>query len=137
MVPVVYNVAMKYPDVRITVLSRPYARTLFENLAPNVNFMEADIKFEYHGIKGLNALYRRLVAKQFTHVADLQSVLRTNYLRMRFNLGRFKVQHIKKHHKFRNKLLRRHNRPGKQIPSSLKKYQDVFARLGFPVDDNA
>ena len=70
-VPVVWSLANQYPDVHITVLSRGYARTLFADLAPNVNFMEADLKFEYHGIKGLNALYRRLVAKQFTKVADL------------------------------------------------------------------
>ena len=74
-VPVVYSLAQQYPDVRITMLSRPFARQLFENIAPNVNFMEADLKAEYHGVKGLNALYRRLVAKQFTHIADLHNVL--------------------------------------------------------------
>ena len=50
-VPVVYSLAHQYPNVRITVLSRAYARSLFENLAPNVGFMEADLKREYHGIK--------------------------------------------------------------------------------------
>ena len=38
-VPVVYSVATQYPDIRITVLSRGYARPFFEDLAPNVNFM--------------------------------------------------------------------------------------------------
>ena len=90
-VPVVYSLAQQYPDVRITMLSRPFARQLFENIAPNVNFMEADLKAEYHGVKGLNALYRRLVAKQFTHIADLHNVLRSEYLRMSFNLGRYRV----------------------------------------------
>ena len=61
-VPVVYSLAQQYPHVRITVLSRTFARPLFEDLAPNVNFMAADLKHEYHGIKGLNTLYRRLVA---------------------------------------------------------------------------
>ena len=56
-VPVVWALAHQYPDIRITVLSRKYARTLFDDLAPNVNFMEADLKVEYHGIKGLNSLY--------------------------------------------------------------------------------
>ena len=98
-VPVVYSLAKQYPDVRITMLSRPFARPLFENLAPNVNFMEADLKVEYHGIKGMNALYRRLTAKQFTHIADLHSVLRSEYLRMRFNLGRYKVEHVNKNRK--------------------------------------
>ena len=59
MVPVVYSLAHQYPDIRITVLSRAFARSFFEDLAPNVGFMVADLKNEYRGIKGLNALYRR------------------------------------------------------------------------------
>ena len=35
-VPVVYSLAKQYPHVRITVLSRPFARPFFENLSPNV-----------------------------------------------------------------------------------------------------
>jgi ADP-heptose:LPS heptosyltransferase len=46
MVPVVYSLARQYPHVRITVLSRAFARPLFEDLAPNVNFMVADLKRE-------------------------------------------------------------------------------------------
>ena len=103
-VPVVWAVAKQYPDIRITVLSKDFARTLFDDLAPNVNFMAADLKEEYHGVRGLNALYRRLVAKQFTKVADLHNVLRSDYLRMRFNLGRYRVEHIDKHRKQRRKL---------------------------------
>ena len=106
-VPIVWGVAQQYPDVRITVLSRAFARPFFENLAPNVNFMEADLKGEYHGVKGLNRLYRRLAAKQFTHVADLHSVLRSNYLRLR-----------------------------QQLPTSFENYAEVFAKLGFPIDKN-
>ncbi|MBQ9652530.1 MAG: glycosyl transferase family 1, partial [Prevotella sp.] len=71
LVPVVAALAKQYPNVRITVLSRPFARPLFESLAPNVGFMGADIKNEYHGIRGLNSLYRRLTAKQFTAIADM------------------------------------------------------------------
>ena len=43
-VPVVYALAKEYPNLRITMLSQPFARPLFEDLAPNVSFMEADIK---------------------------------------------------------------------------------------------
>ena len=78
-VPVVCALAHQYPHVRITVLSRPFARPFYENLAPNVGFMGADTKGEYHGIKGLNALYRRLTAKNFTAIADLHNVLRSDY----------------------------------------------------------
>ena len=103
-VPVVWSLAHQYPDIRITVLSRTFARPFFEDLAPNVGFMAADLKHEYRGIKGLNALYRRLTAKQFTAVADLHGVLRSEYLRMRFTIGRYHVAHINKHRKGRRRI---------------------------------
>lgn len=133
-VPVVYAVARRYPRVRITVLSRGYARPLFEDLAPNINFMAADFKGEYSGLRGLNALYRRLAAKQFTHVADLHSVLRSGYLRLRFNLGHFKVNHIDKHRKSRRRLVAQKGKVRQQLPTSFENYLDVFRQLGFPVE---
>ena len=62
-VPIVYSLAKQYPNVRISVLSRPFARPFFQGLASNVCFMEADLKGEYKGLTGLNKLYRRLVGK--------------------------------------------------------------------------
>jgi len=132
-VPVVYSLAMQYPDLRITVLSRKFARPLFDDLAPNVSFMEADLQDEYRGIKGLNALYRRLTSKQFTKIADLHSVLRSEYLRMRFNLGRYRVEHIDKHRKQRRALTAYTNKVFKQMPTSFDNYASVLAKLGYPV----
>ena len=137
-VPIVWGVAQQYPDVRITVLSRAFARPFFEDLAPNVNFMEADLKGEYYGVKGLNRLYRRLAAKQFTHVADLHSVLRSKYLRLRFNLSHFKVEHIDKHRKMRHALVNKNmkKKVKQQLPTSFENYAEVFAKLGFPLEKN-
>lgn len=132
-VPVVWSLARQYPDVRITVLSRAFARPLFEDLAPNVGFMEADLKREYRGIKGLNALYRRLTAKQFTAIADLHNVLRSEFLRLRFNMGRYRVSHIDKHRKGRRRLVSQNNKQLVQQPTSFENYCDVFKRLGYPV----
>jgi ADP-heptose:LPS heptosyltransferase len=133
-VPVVYSLAHQYPDIRITVLSRTFARPFFEDLAPNVGFMAADLKNEYRGIKGLNALYRRLAAKQFTAVADLHSVLRSEYLRMRFKLGHYRVAHINKHRKGRRRITSASNKELVQQPTSFQNYIDVFAKLGYPVE---
>lgn len=132
-VPVVHALAMQYPDVRITMLSRPFARPFFENMAPNVGFMEADLQGEYHGIKGMNALYRRLTAKQFTAIADLHNVLRSNYLRMRFNLGKFHVAHLDKHRDQRRRLTAWNHKVLEPIPSAFENYARVFAELGYPV----
>ena len=132
-VPVVDCLARQYPDVRITMLSRPFARPFFEYMPQNVGFMEADLKNEYYGVKGLNALYRRLTAKNFTAIADFHSVLRSDYLRMRFNIDRYKVAHIDKHRSARRELVSQTNRRTQPLPAAFECYADVLARLGYPV----
>ena len=132
-VPVVYSLARQYPHLRITVLSRGYARPFFEDLAPNVGFMEADVKHEYHGINGLAKLYRRLAAKNFTCVADFHNVLRSAYLRMRFYVDRHPVAHINKHRNGKRHLLDEKNKIMEQQPTSFQNYADVLADLGYPV----
>ena len=133
-VPVVYSLAQQYPRLRITMLSKPFAKPLFDNLAPNVGFMEADLKNEYHGLKGLNALYRRLTAKNFTAIADLHNVLRSDYLRMRFNFGMYHVAHLDKHRLLRKQLTSYNNKVLKPIPTAFDNYKQVLAELGYPID---
>lgn len=138
-VPVVYSAAKQYPCVRFTVLSRPFARPFFEHLAPNVFFMSADVKWEYHGLRGLNALYRRLAAKNFTAIADFHDVLRTKYLRVRFSLditNRIPVAHINKHRAEKRRLCDKRNNEKHQLPTSFDNYCDVLAKLGYPVKLN-
>ena len=131
LVPVVSSLAKQYPNVRITVLSRPFARPFFENLADNVGFMGADLKDEYKGLSGLNALYRRLQAKHFTHVADMHGVLRSHYLRLRFMLSNYKVEHIDKHRKEKRALLNEDKANFHQLSTSFRNYADVLERLGY------
>lgn len=132
-VPVVDSLARQYPDVRITMLSRPFARPFFEYMPQNVGFMEADLKHEYYGVKGLNALYRRLTAKNFTAIADFHSVLRSDYLRMRFNIDRYKVAHVDKHRSERKLLVSQSGKRLQPLPTSFDNYTDMLARLGYPV----
>lgn len=132
-VPVIRSLAMAYPDMRITVLSRPFARAFFEDLAPNVSFMEADLKTEYRGFKGLNALFRRLAAKHFTAVADFHDVLRSRWLRLRFCLGGCSVVHVNKHRKERRQLLSPSRERLSTLPSPTECYVEALSRLGFTV----
>ena len=133
MVPVVYSLATQYPHLRITVLSRGFARPFFDGLAPNVGFMEVDLKKEMKGITGLNALYRRLKAKHFTAVADMHGVLRTHYLRQRFLIDGYHVAHIDKHRTGKRRLVRQKDKQMVQLPTSFQNYADVLSRLGYPV----
>lgn len=132
-VPVIASLAAQYPKLRISVVSRPTARPLFQHLAPNVDFMAADVGSEYHGVRGLNTLYRRMVAKHPTAVADLHDVLRTKFLRHRFTLEGFKVAHIDKHRKGKRRLCAQKNKELVQQPTSFDNYAEVFAKLGYPV----
>lgn len=133
-VPVIWALARQYPELRITVLSRPSSQPFFEALAPNVSFMGADIKHEYRGMGGLNKLYRRLKAKQFTAIADLHNVLRSEYLRLRFNMGSFRVAHIDKHREQRRQLTKAKDKSQvAPLPTSFQNYIDVFERLGYPI----
>ena len=132
-IPVVKALAEQYPDLRITMLSRPFAKPLFTDLAPNISFMGADVKDEYKHITGLNELYKRLSAKNFTAVADFHGVLRTEFLRSRFLLEGKKVAHIDKHRKGRKLICRQKNKQLIQQPTPFQNYADVLAKLGYPV----
>lgn len=133
LVPVVNSLARQYPDVHVTVLSRGFARPLFDGLAPNVGFMEADVKNDYRGLHGMNVLYRRLKAKHFTAVADMHGVVRSMYLRWRFKIDRNPVASIDKHRKGKRRLSAKTNKVLEQQPTSFENYADVLARLGYPV----
>lgn len=133
LVPVVQALAEQYPDLRISVVSRPFARPLFAGLAHNVEFMEADVKVEYTGLRGMNSLFRRLVAKHPTAVADMHDVLRTKFLILRFNLGRWKTAHINKHRGARRLLCRYPNKVLQQLPTQVSNYAAVLDRLGYPI----
>lgn len=133
LVPVVGALAKQYPDLRITVMSKPFAKPFFDNLPPNVGFMAADLKNEYKGIKGLNKLYRRVTAKRYTAIADMHDVLRTKYLRFLFLINGNKVAHINKHRKGKKLLLKYYNKTFEQQPTSFENYAAVLEKLGYPI----
>lgn len=133
-VPVINAVACRYPTLRLTVISRPWARPIFDLLPPNVSFVVADLDNSNKGLKGLNRLCRRLFALQPTAVADLHNVLRTKWLLLRFRLRftRIHIAVIRKNRRARKAFI---NAAVKTLqPSVFGKYADVFARLGYPVE---
>lgn len=132
-VPVVASLAEQYPQVRITVVSRGFMRPLFSRLPRNVFFVGVDLGQEYAGLRGMEKLFRRLCAGQFTAVADFHDVLRTKYLRLRFRMQGVPVAHIDKNRAGRKKLVRARHKVLCQQPSSFEKYAAVLERLGFPV----
>ena len=64
-IPVVHSLAVQYPQLEITVLSRAVWQPLFQGLPANVSFIGADLTGKHKGLWGLNTLfYSELKAKR-------------------------------------------------------------------------
>ena len=55
-VPVVASFALQYPEHELVVLSNKNFKPLFDQLAPNIRFIGADLKNLHKGILGLGHL---------------------------------------------------------------------------------
>ena len=131
-VPVVYDLAVQYPDLDITMLSREMARPLFERLPDNVHFYAADLKGRHKGLIGLCRLWRDAHMSDFDYIADFHDVLRTHWLRVEGCLRRKKVAKIDKGRKGKKALTRQKNKVITQQATSFERYAKVLEQLGFP-----
>lgn len=134
--PIVRSLAVQYPDLEITMLSREVLRPIFMEMPMNVRFIGADLKGKHHGVAGLNRLYKELKAYQFDAVADFHNVLRTRYLDLRFSLSGVKVAKIDKGRAGKRKLVRRTNKVFVRQKSLFQRYTDVLEVLGLPISAN-
>ena len=132
-VPVVTSFAQQHPEIEITFLSKSFVAPLFEYAPSNFHFrgLSSD---EYGNLPALLKLYGKLRKEQFDAVADLHDVLRTKVLRILFQTGGAKVAHIDKGRREKKELVRRRNKRMRQLPSSFTRYEEVFHKLGYPVE---
>ena len=131
-VPVVHDLAIQYPDLDITILSREMARSLFELMPANVHFYAADLKGRHKGLIGLCRLWRDAHLNDFDYFADFHDVLRTWWLRSEGCLHRKKVAKINKGRKGKKALTRQSNKVFAQQATSFERYTKVLDQLGFP-----
>jgi len=133
LVPVLRAFTKKYPAIKITVLSKPFLKPLFEDLN-NVHFFEADVANKHKGITGLYKLFKELKGLNIDAVADIHNVLRSTVLRTFFKLSFFKVAVIDKGRAEKKALTRTNNKVFKQLKTTHERYADVFRKLGFELD---
>lgn len=132
-VPVVHDLAMQYPELDITMLSREMARPLLERMPKNVHFIAADLKGRHKGLLGLCRLWRDAHLSDFDYIADFHDVLRTWWLRSEGCLRRKKVAKIDKGRKGKKALTRQKNKVFVQQATSFERYAKVLGQLGFPI----
>jgi len=132
-VPVIRALTEKYPDCKITVLSKPFFKPLFDTI-PQVSFFAAQVNTKHKGILGLLKLYRELKKEKITHVADFHNVLRSKILRALFIFDGKPSIFIDKGRAEKKALTRTKNKIFKQLKTSHQRYADVLNKLGFTLD---
>ncbi|WP_324720225.1 glycosyltransferase family 9 protein [Salinimicrobium sp. HB62] len=133
MVPVLKAFTEKYPDVKLTLLTRRFFAPLFEEI-PNVEVFDAEVKGRHKGIAGLYKLSSELLDLKIDAVADLHNVLRSNILKLFFKLKGLPARQIDKGRREKSALTRSKNKVFRQLKSTHQRYADVFGKLGYPLD---
>lgn len=138
-VPVLRAFTEQHPEVKLTVLTRPFFAPFFEGLK-NVAIFPADVKGKYKGVLGLyklsKAVQRSLSGVEMSRshrvdaIADLHNVLRSKILKSFFR-GLPKTT-IDKGRKEKRALISGKN--FQQLKTTHQRYTDVFEKLGYTVD---
>lgn len=132
-VPVLRAFSLQYPNVKITVVSRPFFKPFFEDIE-NVNFFPIDLKERHKGFLGLLRLFFDLRKLNIDAVADLHNVLRSKVVRTLFALSGKKVAATNKGRKDKKQLTKLENKTIFPTKSMFARHCITFEKLGLPIN---
>ncbi|RED24949.1 ADP-heptose:LPS heptosyltransferase [Flavobacterium cutihirudinis] len=132
-VPVLRAFVKQYPDVKLTVISRPFFKPFFEGI-PNLEFFAFDEKERHKGFPGLLRLFKDLKQLEIDAFADLHNVLRSKVVSLLFALSGKKRATVDKGREGKKELTRAENKIFKQLPTMFERHAKVFEELGFPLN---
>lgn len=122
-----------YPDLRVTVATRPVFRAFFSGL--DVGFMDVDTKGVHHSLRGMWRLAAQARRMGVDAVADVHGVLRSVVFRTALWLRGVPVAAIEKGREEKKEFILRGGRDVKPAKHTVVRYCDVFRKLGFVFDD--
>ena len=134
-VPVLRAFSLEYPDVQLTVVSRPFFRPFFDDIE-NVTFFAIDLKERHKGFPGLLRLFSDLRKLNIDAVADLHNVLRSKVVRTLFALSGKKVAATDKGRKDKKELTKLEIKTISPTQSMFSRHAETFEKLGFPLNLN-
>ncbi|MEA9413569.1 glycosyltransferase family 9 protein [Flavobacterium sp. PL02] len=132
-VPVLRAFVKQYPEVKLTVISRPFFKPFFDGI-PNLTFFVFDDKERHKGFLGLVRLYKDLKKLHIDAFADLHNVLRSKVVRTFFALSGKKTAFVDKAREEKKALMRAENKIFKPLPTMFERHKKVFEELGFSLD---
>jgi ADP-heptose:LPS heptosyltransferase len=132
-VPVLRAFVKQYPEVKLTVISRPFFKPFFDGIS-NLDFFAFDEKERHKGFSGLLRLYKNVKKLKIDAFADLHNVLRSKIVSQLFALSGKKRATVDKGREGKKELTRAENKIFKQLPTMFERHAKVFEELGFPLD---
>ena len=132
-VPVVLALSQQYPDLKITVVSRPFFKSIFENI-PNVNFFSVHTHHQHKGFLGIIKLYSDLKALGVTQIADFHNVLRSQVVRQLFAFFGKKVAATDKGRAEKKELTSLKNKDFRPLKTMIQRHLDTLKELGYSVN---
>lgn len=131
-VPVISALVSQYPEVKITVVSRPFFKSFFNHI-PNVDFFAVDLNNRHKGFLGLYRLYSDLKKLKVDYFADFHNVLRSKVVRTFFALSGTKVAFTDKGRDEKKALTRTENKVFAPVKSMVNRHLETLQKLGFNV----
>ena len=132
-VPVLVALVRQHPEVKITVVSRPFFKPLFESI-PNLHFFSVHTHHQHKGVLGLFRLYRDLKQLNIDAVADFHNVLRSKVIRNLFALSGKKVAFTNKGRAEKKALTRSKDKVFQPVKSMINRHLETLEQLEFPID---
>lgn len=132
-VPVILALTRQYPKVKITVVSRPFFKPIFERI-PNVQFLSVHTQHQHKGLLGLFRLYSDLRSLKIDQIADLHNVLRSKVIRKLFALSGKKVAFTDKGRAEKKALTSLKNKVFQPVKPMIERHVETFAQLGYTID---
>lgn len=131
-VPMLRTVLLTYPEVQLTIVTKPMLIPLFSDL-PRTECIAADV-YGAHKNFGLLKLANQAKSKGIGAVADLHNVLRSKAIRIYLSLYGITTSKIDKGRSEKKSLVKANGKKISQLKTTHQRYADVFANLGLPID---
>jgi ADP-heptose:LPS heptosyltransferase len=133
LVPVIQSVVATYPDVEVTVVTRPKFASLFTDMERVMPF-PADVDYTYSGILGMRELFGKLLRKGgYDVVMDMHDHIRTIILRNLFKIFGTPVVVFEKGRKQKRAFTRKDEKITTPLPHTIDRYSKAFEKAGYPI----
>lgn len=134
-VPVLRAFSLQYPNVKITVVSRPFFKPFFDDIE-NITFFPIDLNERHKGFLGLLRLFSDLRKLNIDAVADLHNVLRSKIIRTLFALNGKNVAATDKGRQEKKALTKLAIKTISPTKTMFARHCETFEKLGFQINLN-